>query len=247
MGRTRADVLLVRRGLFESRGKARDAIEAGGVTAGGRMILKASELLDDEALIEATPAFPWVGRGALKLAAALAAWPVVVAGRTVLDVGASTGGFTEVCLTAGAAQVFAVDVGRGQLHPRLAADPRVANLEATDARDLTGSLIDAPVQLVVTDVSFIGLAKALPAALALAQDGADLVALVKPQFEVGPAAVGRGGIVRDEAARQRALAEVEAFLAAAGWSVREVMDSLVTGRDGNREFLLWATKKPPAG
>jgi 23S rRNA (cytidine1920-2'-O)/16S rRNA (cytidine1409-2'-O)-methyltransferase len=165
----------------------------------------------------------------------------------VLDVGASTGGFTEVCLTAGAARVFAVDVGRGQLHPRLAADPRVANLEATDARDLTASLIDAPVQLVVTDVSFIGLAKALPPALALAEDGADLVALVKPQFEVGPADVGRGGIVRDEAARQRALAEVQAFLVAAGWSVREVMDSPVAGRDGNREFLLWATKKPPAG
>ncbi len=238
--KTRADLLLVARGLFESRAKARAAIEAGGVTADGRPVLKASEMLADAVTLEGQAAHPWVGRGALKLVHALDLWPVEVAGRVVLDVGASTGGFTEVCLQRGAARVYAVDVGRGQLHPSLAADPRVVNLQATDARDLTRTLIPEPPGLIVTDVSFIGLAKALPVALALAGQAADLIALVKPQFEVGPDGVGKGGIVTDPVARMRSLEDVMAFLTAARWSVRGHADSPITGGDGNREWLVWA-------
>jgi 23S rRNA (cytidine1920-2'-O)/16S rRNA (cytidine1409-2'-O)-methyltransferase len=242
LGRKRADVVLVERGLFDSRAKARAAIEAGGVSIAGRPLAKPSELIDEDAVIEAVAAHPYVGRGALKLARALDLWPVAVAGRTVLDVGASTGGFTQVCLQRGAACVYAVDVGRGQLHPKLAADLRVVSLEGVDARNLAADLIpDAP-DLIVTDVSFIGLAKVLPAALALAQPGADLVALVKPQFEVGPEAVGKGGLVKDEAARAKALADVAAFLASSGWRVRASADSPIAGGDGNREYLLWAQK-----
>ncbi|MBU1376709.1 MAG: TlyA family RNA methyltransferase [Alphaproteobacteria bacterium] len=240
--KTRADLLLVARGLFESRAKARAAIEAGGVTADGRPVSKASELLADDAALEAVAAHPWVGRGALKLVHALDLWPVVVEGRVVLDVGASTGGFTEVCLSRGAARVYAVDVGRGQLHPKVAADPRVVSLEATDARDLTSALIPEPPGLIVTDVSFISLEKAMPAALALAAPGADLVALVKPQFEVGRGKVGKGGIVTDDAARQAALDAVRSFITSSGWAVRETADSPIEGGDGNREFLLWATR-----
>ena len=240
MARKRLDVLLVERGLFESRSKARAAVEAGGVTVDGRPSLKPSDLVDEVAALAAEPAFPWVGRGGLKLDHALTLWPVAVQGRAVLDVGASTGGFTEVCLGRGARRVYAVDVGRGQLHPRLAADPRVIGLQATDARSLDRALIPEPIELIVCDASFIGLAKVLPAALGLAAPGADLVALVKPQFEVGPEHVGRGGLVKDEAVRQRALADVRAFLEGLGWNVRESADSPVTGGDGNREFLLWA-------
>ena len=203
---------------------------------------KPSDLLAPDAAIEAVPAHPWVGRGALKLLHALDAWPVVVQGRVVLDVGASTGGFTEVCLTRGAARVYAVDVGRGQLHGRLAADPRVISLEATDARDLTADMVPEPPALIVTDVSFIGLAKALPAALALAAPGADLIALVKPQFEVGPERVGKGGLVTDAAARLAALDGVKQFLAESGWTVRASAESPIEGGDGNREWLLWANK-----
>ena len=212
------------------------------MTADGRPVTKASELLADDAAIEAVAAHPWVGRGALKLVHALDLWPVAVAGRVVLDVGASTGGFTEVCLARGAARVYAVDVGRGQLHPRVAADPRVVSLEATDARDLTTALVPEPPGLIVTDVSFISLAKALPAALALAGPGADLVALVKPQFEVGPDRVGKGGLVSDPAARADAVADVQGFLEAAGWTVRATADSPIQGGDGNREALLWAVR-----
>ena len=152
----------------------------------------------------------------------------------------STGGFTQVCLSRGAAKVYAVDVGRGQLHPTLADDPRVVELSGTDARTLTPALIPDRPALIVTDVSFISLAKALPAALALAGPGADLVALVKPQFEAGRDKVGKGGIVKEEAVRQAALDAVIAWLESEGWPVRETADSPVTGGDGNHEFLLWA-------
>lgn len=242
MGKKRADVVLVERGLFDSRAKARAAIEAGGVSVAGRVLSKPSDLIDEAGDIVAVAAHPYVGRGALKLVHALDLWPVQVAGRTVVDVGASTGGFTEVCLQRGAARVYAVDVGRGQLHPKLAGDPRVVGLEGVDARNLDPRLIPVAPDLIVTDVSFIGLAKALPAALALAAGGADLVALVKPQFEVGPEHVGKGGLVKDEAARRRALDDVAAFLTASRWAVREVADSPIAGGDGNREFLLWAQR-----
>jgi 23S rRNA (cytidine1920-2'-O)/16S rRNA (cytidine1409-2'-O)-methyltransferase len=238
----RADVLLVRRGLCESRAKARAAIEAGGVTADGLAVTRTAQMLDEDARLVAAPAHPFVGRGALKLEHALSLWPVSVAGRVALDVGASTGGFTEVCLAHGAARVFAVDVGRGQLHPRLAADPRVVDLQATDARALTAAEITEPPGLIVCDVSFIGLAKALPAALALAAPGADLICLVKPQFEVGPAAVGKGGVVRDPAARQAAVAAVAAWLNGAGWSVQATAESPIRGGEGAIEHLLWARK-----
>ena len=202
-------------------------------------------MVDEAAKVEARAAHPWVGRGALKLEHALNLWPISVAGRIVLDVGASTGGFTEVCLSRDAARVYAVDVGRGQLHARLRDDPRVVNLEATDARDLTRAQMPAGPDLIVTDVSFIGLAKALPAALALAGEGAELVALVKPQFEVGPERVGKGGIVSDPQARADALEGVKAFLEGTGWPVQASADSPVVGGDGNREFLLWAKKSRP--
>jgi 23S rRNA (cytidine1920-2'-O)/16S rRNA (cytidine1409-2'-O)-methyltransferase len=210
--------------------------------ADGRPVLKASELLADDAHLDATPAHPWVGRGALKLEHALAAWPIAVAGRVVLDVGASTGGFTEVCLAAGARRVYAVDVGRGQLHPSLTDDPRVVVLEGVDARKLTSAEIPETPQLVVCDVSFIGLAKALPAALSLAGEGAELIALVKPQFEVGPDRVGKGGLVKDAAARADALEAVKAFLTDAAWTVRATIDSPIEGGEGAREYLLWAQK-----
>jgi 23S rRNA (cytidine1920-2'-O)/16S rRNA (cytidine1409-2'-O)-methyltransferase len=212
------------------------------VTAGGLAVTKASQELDDGAELVATAAHPWVGRGALKLVHALETWPIAVEGRIVLDVGASTGGFTEVALSRGAARVYAVDVGRGQLHPKLAGDPLVVGLEGVDARTLTSALIPEPPQLVVTDVSFIGLAKALPAALALAAPGADLVALVKPQFEVGPERVGKGGLVKDEAARAEALAGVREFLEASGWPVQATTDSPIEGGEGAREYLLWARR-----
>ncbi|MGX1692731.1 TlyA family RNA methyltransferase [Brevundimonas naejangsanensis] len=243
MSRIRLDQLLVARGLAESRAKAKAAIEAGGVTVDGAPAKAASQAVGEEAVVTYVDAFRWVGRGALKLERALDLWPVAVEGRVVLDVGASTGGFTEVCLDRGAAHVFAVDVGTGQLHPRFAADPRVVNLEKTDARDLTPAIItDAP-SLIVCDASFISLLKVLPVALELAASGADLITLVKPQFEAeGPKAVGKKGVVKDPEAHAAAVTKVRDWLEECGWTVREVADSPITGGDGNVEFLLWAQK-----
>jgi 23S rRNA (cytidine1920-2'-O)/16S rRNA (cytidine1409-2'-O)-methyltransferase len=242
VAQVRADVLLVTRGLFESRAKAQAAIAAGGVSANGAAVVRAAQLLDEDAEILATPAYPWVGRGALKLDHALSTWPVAVEGAVVLDVGASTGGFTEVCLARGATHVYAVDVGHGQLHPSLAADPRVTDLSGTDARALTPVQVPTPPSLVVCDVSFIGLAKALPAALALAAPGADLICLVKPQFEVGPEGLGKGGVVRDPALREAAVQAVSAWLEAQGWPVRATAESPVRGGEGAVEHLLWAKR-----
>ena len=243
MSRVRLDHLLVARGLAESRARAKAAIAAGGVTVDGAPAKAASQLVTQDAVLDYVEAHRFVGRGALKLDHALSQWPVRIDGRVALDVGASTGGFTEVLLERGAARVFAVDVGQGQLHPRLAADPRVTNLEQTDARDLDASIIAEPVDLIVCDASFIGLAKVLPAALALAASGADLVTLVKPQFEMERRAdVGRGGVVRDAEAREAALARVVAWLDDLGWRVRETADSPIVGGDGNREYLLWASR-----
>ena len=243
MSRLRLDQLLVARGLAESRAKAKAAIEAGGVTVDGASARAASQTVNEDAVVTYVDAFRWVGRGALKLERALDLWPVAVHGRVVLDVGASTGGFTEVCLDRGAARVFAVDVGTGQLHPKVAADPRVANLEKTDARDLTPAVITEAPSLIVCDVSFISLPKVLPTALDLAAPGADLITLVKPQFEAdGPKAVGKKGVVKDPEAHAAAVAKVRDWLDESGWTVREVADSPITGGDGNVEFLLWAQK-----
>lgn len=243
MSRVRLDHLLVARGLAESRARARAAIEAGGVTVDGVPAKAASQKVEEEAAVDYVEAHRFVGRGALKLDHALTLWPVSVEGRTALDVGASTGGFTEVLLERGVRRVHAVDVGQGQLHPRLAADPRVRNLERTDARDLDAAMISEPVDLVVCDASFISLAKVLPAALSLAAPGADLVTLVKPQFEMDRRAdVGRGGVVRDAEAREAALARVVSWLRDLDWRVRETADSPIVGGDGNHEFLLWASR-----
>jgi 23S rRNA (cytidine1920-2'-O)/16S rRNA (cytidine1409-2'-O)-methyltransferase len=240
--KTRLDQLLVARGLAESRAKAKAAIEAGGVTVDGAPARAASQPVAGDAVVTYADAHRWVGRGALKLDHALSLWPVAVEGRTVLDVGASTGGFTEVCLERGAGRVYAVDVGSGQMHPRVAADPRVVNLEHTDARDLTPELIPEPPQLIVCDASFIGLAKVLPAALSLATAGADLVTLIKPQFEAGqPGGGNRKGVVRNPAAHRAAVASVSEWLEGQGWSVRATAESPITGGDGNVEFLLWAS------
>lgn len=239
----RIDQLLVARGVFDSRARARAAIEAGLVKADGRTVAKPSEKVAEHAVIEAEAAHRWVGRGALKLERALDLWPVAVDGRVVLDVGASTGGFTEVCVDRGAARIFAVDVGTGQLHPSVADDPCVINLEKTDARDLTPAIITEAPSLIVCDASFISLLKVLPAALELAAPEADLITLVKPQFEAeGPKAVGKKGVVKDPEAHAAAVAKVRDWLEECGWTVREVADSPITGGDGNVEFLLWAQK-----
>ena len=240
---TRLDVELVSRGLAESRAKARAAIEAGGVTVDDMPARSASQNVSDDAVIVAVPAHRWVGRGALKLEHALTLWPVAVDGRVVLDVGASTGGFTEVCLERGGAQVFAVDVGQGQMHPRVAADARVINLEQTDARNLTPALVTEPPQLIVCDASFIGLAKVLPAALDLAADGADLITLVKPQFEAEGPGGSKKGVVKDAGAHAAAVLSVSAWLESGGWVVQATTESPITGGDGNVEFLLWAKKR----
>jgi 23S rRNA (cytidine1920-2'-O)/16S rRNA (cytidine1409-2'-O)-methyltransferase len=238
--RERADRLLVARGLFESRAKAQAAIAAGLVTADDRPVQKPSDELPLDARIAAAAAFPWVSRGGVKLAHALDALAIDPTGKTCLDVGASTGGFTEVLLARGAQRVFAVDVGRDQLHPRLRARPEVVSLEATDIRALEAARI-APADLVVIDVSFISLRLALPAALALAAPRAELVALIKPQFEA-PRRHRKRGVVRDAAVHGAVCAEIEAFVASLGWTGIATLPSPIEGGDGNREFLLGARR-----
>lgn len=237
----RLDQLLVTRGLAESRAKAKAAIEAGGVTVDGLPAKAASQPVGADAVIAYVDAHRWVGRGALKLDHALSVWPIAVEGRVVLDVGASTGGFTEVCLDRGAARVFAVDVGFGQMHERVSSDPRVVNLERTDARDLTDEAIPQAPSLIVCDASFISLLKVLPAALDLAAESADLVTLVKPQFEAdGPSGVGKNGVVKDRDAHAASVQRVSDWLESIGWTVQATTESPIKGGDGNVEFLLWA-------
>lgn len=242
MARKRIDLLLVERGVVDSRAKARAAVEAGLVTVDGKVITKPADTVDQHAEIVAEAAHPWVGRGALKLLHALDLWPLVVQGRVALDVGASTGGFTEVLLSRGAERVFAVDVGRDQLHAKLRGDPRVVDLSGVDARALDETVISTAPALVVSDVSFIALSKALPKALDLAAPGADLVALIKPQFEAGRDFVGKGGLVKDPEIIARCEREVAEFLEASGWAVKGLNESPITGGDGQVERLVWATK-----
>ncbi len=207
----------------------------------GAPALKPGASVRPDAEVALSPEAPaFVSRGALKLEAALDAFAFAPEGRVALDIGASTGGFTEVLIARGAAKVYAVDVGRGQLHARLRADPRVVVLEETDARRLSGSIIKEPVGAIVADVSFISLTLALPAALTLAAPDAWLIALVKPQFEAGRQAVGKGGVVRSEAERERAVTRVWQFLEAEGWTVEGVTSSPIRGRGGNAEFLIGA-------
>ena len=240
----RADIALVERGFFESRAKARAAIEAGLVRVGGVTLRKPAEPVAETAEIEATAPHPWVSRAGMKLDSGLDTFAIDPAGRTCLDIGSSTGGFTQVLLARGAAHVFAVDVGRDQLHATLRADARVTVMESTDARALTHDMIMPAPTLVVCDASFISLHLVLPVPLSLAAPGADLVVLIKPQFEAGPARVKKG-IVRDAAVHAEICENIRAFIETAGWQVRGITPSPIEGGDGNREFLLAARREPP--
>ncbi|MFI5014934.1 MAG: TlyA family RNA methyltransferase [Hyphomicrobiales bacterium] len=237
----RADVLLVERGHFESRARARAAIEAGLVSADGAPVSKPAALLRGDAVLEASAPHPFVSRGGVKLAAALTAFGFDPAGRACLDIGASTGGFSHVLLLRGARKVLAVDVGRGQLHQRLADEPRLVSLEGQDIRTLDAAMVGEPPTLVVIDVSFISLAAVLPAATRLAAARALLVALVKPQFEVGRAHIKKG-VVRDMAAQQEGCLRIEEALRDLGWTVVGHMPSPILGGDGNRESLIGARR-----
>lgn len=240
MSRMRADQLLVTRGLAESRAKAQAAIEAGGVTADGAPVTKASQAIDENAVLTFAAPHPWVSRAGLKLDGALDAFGVDVTGCDCLDVGASTGGFTQVLLARGAARVAAVDVGREQLHASLRADPRVIVLEGCDARALDVSALGFAPQVVVCDASFIGLEKVLPTPLSLAAPGAVLIALVKPQYEIGP---GRGGaLLKHEAARLVAERVARDLDGLHGFAVKSLIDSDIRGGDGAPEFVLLARR-----
>jgi 23S rRNA (cytidine1920-2'-O)/16S rRNA (cytidine1409-2'-O)-methyltransferase len=239
--RQRADRLLVERGLFDSRAKAQAAIEAGLVTANDATVRKASEEIALDATLRATPAHPYVSRGGVKLAAALDHFKFDPKGRICLDVGASTGGFTQVLLQRGARKIYAVDVGRGQLHESLRARPEVISLEQTDIRTLTPAQLDEPPDLVTVDVSFISLKLVLPAALALATAPAQLIALIKPQFEAGRTQLKKG-IVREPAVHAAVCADLSAFVALLDWRVTGIIPSPIAGGDGNAEFLLGAAK-----
>jgi len=238
--KTRIDRLLVERGLFDSRAKAQEAIAAGLVKAGGKVVAKASEEVATDAVIEATPAHPYVSRGALKLIAALDHFKFDPKGRVCLDIGASTGGFTQVLLERGAAHVTAVDVGTAQLHPSLRGDARITSLEQTDIRTLDAARLDPKPDLVVIDVSFISLRQVLPAALTLAARPAQLIALIKPQFEAGRAQLKKG-IVRDETVRKQVCDDIAALLTSLGADVLGVILSPIEGGDGNVEYLIGAT------
>lgn len=244
MVRARLDRVLVARGLVATRSRARDLITRGHVMVDGVTVTKPGlEIVESADVSLSDDADMFVSRGALKLAAALAHFGYQVTGTTALDIGASTGGFTQVLLEAGAQRVYAVDVGRGQLDRSLLEDARVISLEGTDARSLTQAQISEPVGAIVADVSFISLTKALPVPLSFASPRAWLIALVKPQFEAGREAVGKGGIVRDAADRQRAMSLVREWLAAQpGWSVDGVIESPLLGGSGNQEFLIGARK-----
>ena len=239
----RLDQFLVATGRFESRARARAAIDAGLVAVNGVTATKAAQKVTSDDDIAAQEAHNYVSRGALKLEAALDEFSIDPVGKVCLDLGASTGGFSEVLLRRGAAKIYAVDVGRGQLHPRVASAPEVINLEQTHAKDLARSLCPEAIDLLVCDVSFISLKKALPPALALCAPNATLIALVKPQFEVGPAGLGKGGIVKPELV-ETATEDIESWVARMGeWRLVGRMESPIQGGDGNREFLIAAQKR----
>lgn len=244
MTRQRLDDELVRRGLYPSRSRARDAILRGTVMVDGVAATKPAQSVTTASQIAiADAAQTYVSRAALKLKHALHAFSINARNLRALDIGASTGGFTQVLLEEGAAHVTAIDVGHGQMAPQLAADPRVTLIEGLNARDLEAKHLEGPIDLIVCDVSFISLKLALPKALALAGPGARLVALIKPQFEVGREALGKGGLVTDPAEHDRVCRDIAAFVEAQGWTVQGLVPSPVAGGDGNREFLI-AARKP---
>jgi 23S rRNA (cytidine1920-2'-O)/16S rRNA (cytidine1409-2'-O)-methyltransferase len=243
MAKHRADQLLVDRGLAESRTRAQALIMAGLVFAGERKIEKAGQMLAEDVVLDVRGRdHPWVSRGGIKLAHALEHFGWDVGGAVAIDVGSSTGGFTDVLLTNGAARVYAVDSGTNQLAWKLRQDPRVVVHEQTSARILTPAHIPEPIDLVVCDASFIGLAKVLDVPLGFTRPGARLAALIKPQFEAGREEVGKGGVVRDPAVHERVCAEVAAWLDSKGWQVLGVTRSPITGPEGNAEFLIGAVR-----
>ena len=238
-GKTRIDMALVERGLAPSRARARDAILRGHVTVDGSRVDRPALTVSPASRIAVDdPAGGYVSRSALKLAAALDHFGYDPAGRVALDIGASTGGFTQVLIERGAAKVFAIDVGHGQFDRTLADDPRVTVREGLNARDLKAADIGTAIDFIVADVSFISLKLALPPGLALAALRAWAIFLIKPQFEVGPKHIGKGGIVRDPAVARAAADDIAAWLGAAGWTVDGIIDSPIAGGDGNREFLI---------
>jgi 23S rRNA (cytidine1920-2'-O)/16S rRNA (cytidine1409-2'-O)-methyltransferase len=241
----RADLLLVALGLAESRARAQALILAGKVFSDTKRVEKAGDLLADGAPLEVRGQdHPWVSRGGLKLAHALAHFGLNPEGRVCLDLGASTGGFTDVLLQHGAARVYAVDVGHGQLAWKLRQDPRVVVLEKTNARYLDETAIPEPIGALVCDASFIGLRTILPGPLALCAPGAFAVALIKPQFEAGPGQVGKGGVVRDSALHRSICAMIADWWAALpGWQVLGITESPITGPEGNKEFLIAARRE----
>ena len=243
MSKLRADVALVAQGLAESRTRAQALILAGNVFVGDRRVAKAGDPIPEDAvLIVKGRDHPWVSRGGVKLAHGLEYFGFGVTGAVGLDVGSSTGGFTDVLLTRGAAKVYAIDVGTNQLAWKLRSDPRVIVHEQTNARALTTEIIPEPIDIIVCDASFISLSKVLDAALGLARPGAVLVALVKPQFEAGRAEVGKGGVVRDPIVHQRVCDAAAAWIASKGWTIVGIETSPITGPEGNVEFLLGAKK-----
>jgi 23S rRNA (cytidine1920-2'-O)/16S rRNA (cytidine1409-2'-O)-methyltransferase len=239
--RKRADVLLVERGVFESRARAQAAIEAGLVTANDKTVLKASEGIAVDAALQAQPAHPFVSRGGVKLTGALERYPLEIEDHVCLDVGASTGGFTEVLLANGAAFVFSIDVGRGQLHPSLHGHPRIVSMEETDIRGFEGKRLPHRPDIVVIDVSFISLKAVLPVALSLAAAPMHLLALIKPQFEA-PRKHSKRGIIRNAAVHQEVCDDITAFAASLGCTGIEVFPSSISGGDGNIEFFIGARR-----
>ena len=239
--RKRADVLLVERGLFESRARAQAAIEAGLVTANDKPVLKASEGVPEDAVLQAEPAHPFVSRGGVKLSGALEHYPLEIEDHVCLDVGASTGGFTEVLLANGASLVFSIDVGRGQLHPSLHGHPRIISMEETDIRGFEGKRLPQRPDIVVIDVSFISLKAVLPVALSLAAAPMHLLALIKPQFEAERKHSKRG-IIRDAAVHQQVCDDISAFAATLGCTDIQVFPSSIAGGDGNIEFFIGARR-----
>jgi 23S rRNA (cytidine1920-2'-O)/16S rRNA (cytidine1409-2'-O)-methyltransferase len=237
--RQRADVLLVERGLFESRAKAQAAIAAGLVTADAVPVRKASEAVAIDAALAAEPAFPWVSRGGVKLDAALTRFGVAVLDRICLDVGASTGGFTQVLLARGARRIYAIDVGTAQLHPHLRGEPKIVSLEHTDVRTLDPNRLDERPDFITIDVSFISLKSVLPAAFAVAGPPAHVLALVKPQFEAQRAHIKKG-IVRDPAVHEAVVADIAAHAVSLGCRDIVSFPSPIAGRDGNLEFFVGA-------
>lgn len=244
MAKQRVDVMLVARGLVESRTKAQALIMAGLVYAGTARVAKAGDMLPDEVKLSIKgQEYPWVSRGGVKLAHGLAHFGLDPQARIGLDVGASTGGFTDVLLSAGAEKVYAVDVGHGQLAWKLRSDPRVVVLEKTNARHLSPEIIPEPVTALVCDASFIGLQTVLPAGLALCAPGAFAVALIKPQFEAGADKVGKGGVVRDSDVHQEVCEKIESWFASLpGWQVLGITPSPIKGPEGNVEFLIGALR-----